>query len=42
MHAALLRTPVRLVEHAQLGVIGAASWYFARDADRARTEVRGV
>jgi hypothetical protein len=21
---------VRLVEHAQLGVIGAASWYFAR------------
>ena len=42
MHAALRRTPVRLVEHAQLGVIGAASWYFARDADRARGEVRGV
>jgi len=23
---------VRLVEHAQLGVIGAASWYFGRDS----------
>ena len=38
MREALARTPVRLVDHAQLGVIGAASWYFARDADeRART-----
>lgn len=31
MRAALARTPVRLVDHAQLGVIGAASWYFSRD-----------
>ena len=30
MREVLARTPVRLVEHAQLGVIGAASWYFAR------------
>ena len=29
MREVLARTPVRLVEHAQLGVIGAASWYFA-------------
>jgi glucokinase len=27
MRQVLARTPVRLVEHAQLGVIGAASWY---------------
>jgi glucokinase len=33
MREALARVPVRLVEHAQLGVLGAASWYFARDAD---------
>ncbi|GAA0717480.1 glucokinase [Dokdonella soli] len=33
MREALARTPVRLVDHAQLGVIGAASWYFARDSD---------
>jgi glucokinase len=32
MRDVLARTPVRLVEHAQLGVIGAASWYFGRDA----------
>jgi glucokinase len=31
MRDVLARTPVRLVEHAQLGVIGAASWYFGRD-----------
>jgi glucokinase len=37
LREALARVPVRLVEHAQLGVIGAASWYFARDADAART-----
>jgi glucokinase len=30
MREVLARTPVRLVEHAQLGVIGAASWYLAR------------
>lgn len=30
MRELLVRTPVRLVEHAQLGVIGAASWYLAR------------
>jgi glucokinase len=29
MRQVLARTPVRLVEHAQLGVIGAASWYLA-------------
>ena len=29
MRQMLARTPVRLIEHAQLGVIGAASWYFA-------------
>jgi glucokinase len=29
MREVLARTPVRLVEHAQLGVLGAASWYFA-------------
>lgn len=33
MHEALARTPVRLIDHAQLGVIGAASWYL----DRAKT-----
>jgi glucokinase len=33
LRAALARTPVRLVDHARLGVIGAASWYFARTAD---------
>lgn len=31
MREALLRIPVRLIDHAQLGVIGAASWYFGRD-----------
>ena len=33
LREALARVPVHLVEHAQLGVLGAASWYFARDAD---------
>jgi glucokinase len=27
MRAALERIPVRLVEHGQLGVLGAANWY---------------
>ncbi|MBA8886866.1 glucokinase [Dokdonella fugitiva] len=31
MREALARTSIRLVDHAQLGVIGAASWYFDRD-----------
>ena len=30
MREALARTSIRLVDHAQLGVIGAASWYFDR------------
>lgn len=34
MSAALQRTPVRLIEHARLGVLGAASWYLQRDAAR--------
>jgi glucokinase len=29
MRQVLTQTPVRLVEHGELGVIGAASWYFA-------------
>jgi len=33
MREALERTPVRLVDHAQLGVIGAASWYFEREPE---------
>lgn len=33
MREALARTPVRLIDHAQLGVIGAASWYFSRDSN---------
>ena len=32
MRPALARTPVKLVEHAQLGVIGAASWYLDKHA----------
>ncbi|MFI4968831.1 MAG: glucokinase [Lysobacterales bacterium] len=36
MREALARTPVRLVDHAQLGVIGAAIWYFARDSNPVR------
>jgi glucokinase len=36
MQGVLARTPVRLVEHAQLGVIGAASWYFGRDSNESR------
>lgn len=34
MREALARTPVRLVEHARLGVIGAASWFFQLDSNR--------
>ena len=37
MRQVLARTPVRLVEHAQLGVIGAASWYVGRHPLDART-----
>lgn len=33
MREALERIPVKLVEHGQLGVIGAARWYLDRDAD---------
>jgi len=33
MREALMRTPVRLLDQAQLGVIGAASWYFGRDSN---------
>lgn len=36
MRGALERTSVRLVDHAQLGVIGAASWYFDRDFESHR------
>ncbi len=36
MRGALERTSVRLVDHAQLGVIGAASWYFDRDSESPR------
>lgn len=36
MREALARTPVRLIDHAQLGVIGAASWYFNRPANAIR------
>jgi glucokinase len=28
MRSLLERVPVKLIEHGQLGVIGAASWYF--------------
>jgi glucokinase len=37
MREALERIPVKLVEHGQLGVIGAASWYLA-SAEDARTQ----
>ncbi|MFC3550827.1 glucokinase [Lysobacter cavernae] len=30
----LARVPVRLVEHGQLGLVGAAAWYFERHAQR--------
>ena len=41
MRQVLARTPVRLVEHAQLGVIGAASWYLGRHSfDRHTTRER--
>ncbi|MEO5559278.1 MAG: glucokinase [Dokdonella sp.] len=36
MREALTRTSVRLIDHAQLGVIGAASWYFDRDLNTPR------
>ena len=36
MREALTRTPVRLIDHAQLGVIGAASWYLSRDSNKPR------
>lgn len=42
MREALVRTPVRLVDHGQLGVIGAASWYFSRDAHARVRENTGV
>lgn len=32
MRTALERIPVRLVEHGQLGVLGAANWYLGQDA----------
>jgi glucokinase len=32
MRAALERIPVRLVEHGQLGVLGAANWYLGQTA----------
>lgn len=45
MRESLLRIPLTLVEHGQLGVIGAASWYLARGRDhdaheQARTDAR--
>jgi len=40
MRQALGQTPVRLVEHAQLGVIGAASWYFSNHPRDAREGAR--
>lgn len=36
MREALARTSIRLVDHAQLGVIGAASWYFDREPEHHR------
>ncbi|MEO7757256.1 MAG: glucokinase, partial [Dokdonella sp.] len=38
MREALVRTSVHLIDHAQLGVIGAASWYFDRDLNTPRAE----
>ncbi|MEO7325671.1 MAG: glucokinase [Dokdonella sp.] len=38
MREALARTAVHLIDHAQLGVIGAASWYFDRDLNTPRAE----
>ena len=37
MTKALQRIPVKLVEHGQLGVIGAASWYLEKSATQAST-----
>lgn len=42
MRGALERTAVRLVDHAQLGVIGAASWYFDRDFESHRATGAGA
>lgn len=36
MREALTRTSIRLVDHAQLGIIGAASWYFEREPENHR------
>jgi glucokinase len=36
MREALARTSIRLVDHAQLGIIGAASWYFDREPEHQR------
>jgi glucokinase len=36
MREALVHTPVRLIDHAQLGVIGAAGWYFDREQNTPR------
>lgn len=38
MSEVLARTAVHLIDHAQLGVIGAASWYFDRDLNTPRAE----
>ena len=34
LHDALARVPVRLIEHGQLGVTGAARWYFDHELER--------
>jgi glucokinase len=36
MREALVHTPVRLIDHARLGVIGAAGWYFDRNQNTPR------
>ena len=38
MREALERIPVKLVEHGQLGVIGAASWYLSGAGNRTGTQ----
>ena len=40
MREALERIPVKLVEHGQLGVIGAASWYMASASNGAGTQTQ--
>jgi len=37
MREALERIPVKLVEHGQLGVIGAANWYLAKAGGAGKT-----